>query len=86
MLGKSNTLYVAVYDPQQHNPHVVRSALDPGVVCLTYAAYARCALGYPDQALKRSQEALRLAQKSAHPFSLAYAHYGAAVVHLNRNT
>jgi predicted ATPase len=30
-------------------------------------------LGYPDQALRRSREALTLAQELAHPFSLAYA-------------
>jgi predicted ATPase len=30
-------------------------------------------LGYPDQALKRSQEALTLAQGLSHPYSLAYA-------------
>jgi hypothetical protein len=30
-------------------------------------------LGYPDQALKRSHEALTLAQELSHPFSLAFA-------------
>ena len=30
-------------------------------------------LGYPDQALQRSHEALTLAQELSHPFSLAYA-------------
>ena len=30
-------------------------------------------LGYPDQALQRSHEALTLAQELAHPFSLAFA-------------
>jgi hypothetical protein len=29
--------------------------------------------GYPDQALKRSQEALTLARELSHPHSLAYA-------------
>ena len=37
-------------------------------------------LGYPDQALKRSHEALTLAQELSHPFSLAYA-LDAALVH-----
>jgi adenylate cyclase len=31
------------------------------------------ALGYPDQALKRSREALALAQELSHPFTLAFA-------------
>jgi len=32
-------------------------------------------LGYPDQALKRGDEALALAQRLAHPFSLAFAEF-----------
>ena len=46
---------------------------DPGVACLSYAAWALWFLGYPDQALKRSHEALTLAQELSHPFSLAFA-------------
>jgi predicted ATPase len=38
-------------------------------------------LGYPDQALKRSQEALTLARKLSRPFNLAYALDLAAVLH-----
>ena len=46
---------------------------DPGVACQSYACLALWFLGYPDQALKRSQEALTLAQELSHPFSLAFA-------------
>ena len=35
-------------------------------------------LGYPDQALQRSDEALSLAQELSHPFTLAWAQRGAA--------
>ena len=38
-------------------------------------------LGYPDQGLARSQEAVTLAQQSAHPFSLSFALGFAAVFH-----
>jgi predicted ATPase len=38
-------------------------------------------LGYPDQALQRSQEALTLARDLAHPFSMAYALGYASRVH-----
>jgi predicted ATPase len=41
-------------------------------------------LGYPDQALQRSHEALTLAQELSNPFKLAYALNGAAGVHLRR--
>ena len=38
-------------------------------------------LGYPDQALQRSHEALTLAQELAYPYSLAFALFLAALVH-----
>ena len=44
---------------------------DPGVCCRGVAAWALWLLGYPDQALRRSSEALTLAQELAHPSSLA---------------
>ena len=64
---------IALYDPQQHRSHAFLYGQEPGVVCLSYAAWALWYLGYPDQALKRSPEALTLAQELSHPFSLAYA-------------
>ena len=51
----------------------IHLSTDPGVGCLTHAAVALWHLGYPDQALKRSEEALALARAIAHPFSLAFA-------------
>ena len=55
--------------------------IDPAVSGLSYIAWALWLLGYPDQALKRSQEALSLAQELAHPFSLAIAQVFAPVLH-----
>ena len=49
--------------------------------CLSYAALALWYLGYPDQALKRSQEAITLAQELSHPFSLVVALIFAAWLH-----
>ncbi len=43
-----------------------------------------CLLGYPDQALQRSRDALALAQKLSHPYSLAFALYYSAWVHQQR--
>jgi predicted ATPase len=62
---------IALYDPQEHHALALRLGIDPGVWCLAYAALALWALGYPDQALWRSHEALTLAQTLAHPPSLA---------------
>ncbi len=67
--------------PQQHRSHALLYGLDPGVVCLSFAAWALWHLGYPDQALKRSQEALTLAQEIAHPVHLGFAHFFAAALH-----
>jgi len=41
-------------------------------------------LGYPDQSVKRSHEALALAQGLSHPFSLAYALISGAFLHQYR--
>ena len=50
--------------------HAFRYGQDPGVVCRAYGAVTLWFLGYPDQALQRSHEALTLARELAHPFSL----------------
>jgi predicted ATPase len=41
-------------------------------------------LGYPDQALKRSHEALTLAQELSHSFSVAFALHNVAILHRYR--
>ena len=71
---------IALYDPQQHPRPTINTA-DPRVDCLSYVALALWCLGYPDQALKRSHEALTLARELSHPFSLATALNMAAVLH-----
>jgi predicted ATPase len=72
---------IALYDPQKHNPHISGVVQDTGVSCLTLIAWTLWYLGYPDQALKRSHEALALAQELSHPFSLAFALSHAAGFH-----
>jgi predicted ATPase len=52
-----------------------------GVSCRRHAAWTLWYLGYPEQALERSREAIALAQELAHPYSLAYALYFAAELH-----
>jgi predicted ATPase len=72
---------LALYDPQQHRVLAFRLGYDLGVFFLAYMTRPLWLLGYPDQALQRSHEALTLAQELAHPFSLAYALNSATVVH-----
>jgi predicted ATPase len=72
---------IARYAPQQHRAQAFRYGNDPGVCCRAFAARALWVLGYPGQALQRSEEALEWAQELAHPFSLAFALSYAAYVH-----
>ena len=72
---------IALYDPPQHRAAAFLYGDDAGVVCHIHAAWALWSLGYPDQALARSQEAVTLAQQSAHPFSLSFVLRSAAVLH-----
>ncbi len=75
---------LALYDRRQHSSHAFIYGQDPGVACQTYAAWLLGILGYPDQALQRSQEALTLARELAHPFSLDWALHHAAILHQQR--
>jgi predicted ATPase len=79
---------MAFYDPQQHHALAfVYSVSDPRVRCLAASALVLVLLGYPDQALQRSNDALALARGLAHPFSLTYALNVAALLHqLRRET
>jgi predicted ATPase len=77
-LGESTTArahldqVISVYEPQQHHhPFVGLQGADAGVSALAYDACCLWCLGYPDQALSRSQEAFALARGLGHPFSLA---------------
>ena len=72
---------LSLYDPQQHRAYAFLYGSDPGVFSLSWVAHALWHLGFPDQALTRSHEALALAQELSHPFSLALALDYAAMVH-----
>src|SRR5262249_10302208 len=47
---------LTLYDPQQHRASAFLYGEDAGVVCLSLDAWILWFLGYPDQALARSQE------------------------------
>jgi predicted ATPase len=72
---------MALYDPQQHRASAFHYGEDAGVICFSRAAWTLCWLGYPDQGLVRNDQAVILAQQSAHPFSLGFALTSAAVFH-----
>ena len=75
----------ALYDAQQHHSLAFTyGSFDPGVVGLCYAALTLWVLGYPDQALHRSQQAQTLAHELAYPFSLAACLAMAVILHQYR--
>ena len=71
----------ALYDTTQHHTLAFSyGSYDPGVGCLDYTAMAQWLLGYPDQAVNTSDQALALAHRLAHPFSQVFALLFAATV------
>ena len=76
---------MALDDPTRDRSGAVRfSSQIQGVNGRRYAAWTLWYLGYPEQARQRSHEAIALAQTRAHPYSVAYALYHAAVLHCLR--
>jgi predicted ATPase len=72
---------IALYDAQQHRAATFLYGDDAGVMCHSSTAWVLWYLGYPDQGLTRSHEAVTLAQEVAHPFSLGHALSLAAMFH-----
>jgi len=61
----------ALYDSEHHHALAFRyGSFDPGVTCLCNTARGLWALGFPEQALQKSHQAL--AQALSHPFSRAF--------------
>jgi class 3 adenylate cyclase/predicted ATPase len=75
---------IALTDPAAQQALTLRHDVAPGVRCLALAAFTLCCLGEPAQAVRRSQEALGMAQALAHPQSLAFAQHCVAFLHQRR--
>ena len=71
----------ALYDSPRHRIHAALYGQDPGVALLSHGSWALWHLGYPDQALAWSREAVRLAHEVAHPFSQVFALDYASILH-----
>jgi len=70
------------YEPQKHQRLITVFTLDMGVSCLSWLSWVLFFLGYPDQALQRSGEAIALARQISHPFSFAVALAVATTLHV----
>jgi predicted ATPase len=76
---------IALIDPAQQRAQAFRyGGLADGVICLVVAAHTLWCLGFPTQAVQRSQDALALAQGLDHPWSLVNAQLFAARLHARR--
>jgi predicted ATPase len=74
-----------LYDPEKHASHRhLYGGHDPGVCARSMTGQAGWLLGYPETALTSIADALALAERIAHPFSLSIALLTASVLHLNR--
>ena len=75
---------IAHHDPMR--PGSLDFGQDPKVVCFSQSAWTLWIQGYRDQALKRHDEAIALARKLSHPYSLAAAlSFGAMIHQLRRD-
>ena len=75
---------VALYEtdrPDADRPAFTQGDLDPGVSSLSFLAWTLWHLGYPDQALQRSNQAVEVARALSHPYSLVFALHFSAGVH-----
>lgn len=76
---------IALYSMKEHHTQAfLFGGHDPCVCAHTLSAWSLWALGYPDQALDSQNEALALARKLEHPFSLALALSQAAHIYCLR--
>ena len=73
---------LALYEFDQHHRHAFVYGHDPAISLLGYLSHTLWLLGYPDQALARTEELLTLSQRLSHPFSHGHALvWGAAQTH-----
>src|SRR6266516_881568 len=74
-----------IYDPDRHRlRRDLYGGHDPGTCARHSGALANWLLGYPEKGLELGREALALAERIAHPFSLAHALQFKSMLHLDR--
>jgi tetratricopeptide (TPR) repeat protein len=84
-VAEHNEHGLALYDPERHHAQTfLYGGHDPGVCCRMLSGVALLAMGYPDRALQRTRDSLRLARELGHPLTTMAAHFMAAWAHYNR--
>ena len=75
-----------LYDPERHRSHrLLYGGHDPGLCAGSIGATVHWLLGYPEKGLAIGSEALELAERIAHPFTLVTALLWNAMLHLDRS-
>lgn len=64
---------ISIHDPERHASTAFAYGQDSGVVCRSQAAFSLWFLGYPERASRLNEEAVALAERLNHPYSLAAA-------------
>jgi predicted ATPase len=70
---------IALYDPAEHRPLATRFGQDVGVVALSFRSFALWLLGYPEAALRDTNDALKNAREIGQAATLMYALAHAAI-------
>ncbi len=70
-----------LYDQERHRSHSSQYGQDPGVACKAFGSVALWLLGFPDEAIRQSDEALRLSHELSQPSSQSLALHFAAMLH-----
>jgi predicted ATPase len=71
---------ISLYDPARHGPFAIGASFDVKGFALSYVAMTLWLLGYPDQALKRANEAVEFTQALSHPLTLAGVEFFLGIV------
>ena len=74
-----------LYKTDKHRPSPARNVQDPAVASQSHLAMATQLLGFPERAANMCRAALSHARELSHPFSLAYALNGAALLYQLRH-
>jgi len=75
---------IALSNVVEKQPLAGLYVVEPRAASMLLLSWDLWILGYPDQSLSRVSEALSLAKDLSQPYTMAFAHYIASVVHLLR--
>ena len=76
---------LALYNPDDHHSHAVFFGQDPGVICKAFGAVALWLLGFPEEAVRNSEAALRMSQGLSPTCQAVALHFAAMLHQLRRD-